>query len=138
VATNSQVDRLARSLDVQAAHAHARVSTGQPFVEARSEVNGKFYSADENALIALHKMRLHMGSPAEIAGRKAWLRGQGSGSSTNRCSRWTGGDPARPGVELSCHRGADCLGHLEGLTEAPCTLSSLDTHFRRASRRHDR
>jgi hypothetical protein len=35
------------------------------------------YSGDENALIALHKMRPHMGSPAEIAASKAWLRGQG-------------------------------------------------------------
>jgi hypothetical protein len=40
-------------------------------------VNGKFYSADDNAPIALHKMRLPMGSPAEIAASKAWLRGQG-------------------------------------------------------------
>ncbi len=34
------------------------------------------HSGDENALIALYKMRPHMGSPAEIAASKAWLRGQ--------------------------------------------------------------
>jgi hypothetical protein len=37
---NRQVERMVRSLDVRAAHAHARASTGQPFVAARSEING--------------------------------------------------------------------------------------------------
>ncbi len=73
---NRQVERMVRSLDVQAAHAHARASTSHPFVAARSEVNGKLYSADENALIALHKMRKQFGTPPEIAASRAWLRGQ--------------------------------------------------------------
>ena len=37
----------------------------------------RFYSADENALIALHKLRVVMGSPDEIEASKAWLRGPG-------------------------------------------------------------
>lgn len=46
-----------------------RLITGKPFVAAPSEVNGRMHSGDENALIALHKMRTRM--------RKAWLRAQG-------------------------------------------------------------
>ena len=42
---NRQVERMVRSLDVRAAHAHARASTGQPFVAARSEINGAASSA---------------------------------------------------------------------------------------------
>jgi len=34
------------------------------------------YSADENALIALHKLRTHLGTPGEIETSKAWLRSQ--------------------------------------------------------------
>jgi hypothetical protein len=68
---------MVRALDVRAAQAHMRRTTGTPFVAAPSEVNGRFYSADENALIALHKMLLHMGSPADIEASKAYLRGQG-------------------------------------------------------------
>ena len=71
MAMNRQAERLVRSLDVRAAQAHMGRTTGTPFVAASSEVNGKFYSADENALIALHKMRLHIGSPAEIEASKA-------------------------------------------------------------------
>jgi hypothetical protein len=74
---NRQVVQMVRSLDVQAAHAHARASTGNSFVAERSEVNGKLYSADENALIALHKMRTQFGTPPEIAASRAWLRAQG-------------------------------------------------------------
>jgi hypothetical protein len=73
---NRQVERMVRTLDVKAAQVHMRRITGNPFVAAPSEVNGRMYSGDENALIALHKMRPHMGSPAEIAAIKAWLRGQ--------------------------------------------------------------
>jgi hypothetical protein len=61
---NRQVERLVRLLDVQAAHAHAR----EPFVAARFEV--------EHALMALHKLRTRMGSPAEVEAGKAWLRSQ--------------------------------------------------------------
>jgi hypothetical protein len=45
---------MVRSLNVRAAQAHMRKTTGTPFVAAPSEVNGRMYSADENALIALH------------------------------------------------------------------------------------
>jgi len=60
-----------------AAHAHLRKTTGTPFVAGPSEDDGKMYSGDENALIALHKLRTHLGSPAEIEASKAWLRSQG-------------------------------------------------------------
>jgi hypothetical protein len=62
---NRQVERLVRSLDVKAAQEHMRRTTGNPFVAAPSEVNGRMYSGDENALIALHKMPTRMGSPAD-------------------------------------------------------------------------
>ena len=63
---NRQVERMVRTLDVKAAQVHMRRATGTPFVTALSEVNGKFCLAGDNALIALHKMRLHMGSPIAV------------------------------------------------------------------------
>jgi hypothetical protein len=74
----NEVQKMVCSLDVRAAQTHMRKATGTPFVAGPSEVNGKIYSADENALIALHKLRTRMGSPAEIEASKAWLRSQGS------------------------------------------------------------
>jgi hypothetical protein len=57
-----------------------------PFVAAYPEVNGEFYAADDNILIALHKMRAHLGSSAEIEASKAWLRAQGlKGSLRSSC-----------------------------------------------------
>jgi hypothetical protein len=53
-----------------------RKTTGKPFVAAPSAVNDRMYSADENALIALHKLRTHLGTPGEIETSKAWLRSQ--------------------------------------------------------------
>jgi len=76
---NRQVEGMVRSLDVKAAQEHMRRITGNPFVAAPSEVNGRMYSGNENALIALHKMRTRMGSPAEIEASKAWRRAQGIG-----------------------------------------------------------
>ncbi len=66
---NSQaaVVRMVRSLDVVAAQEHMR----QAFRRRASEVNGRMYSVDENALIALHKMRTQIGAPAEIEASKA-------------------------------------------------------------------
>jgi len=68
---------MVRTLDVQAAQEHMLKTTGKPFVAAPSEITGRWYSGDENAQIALHKMRVVMGSPEEIEASKAWLRGQG-------------------------------------------------------------
>jgi hypothetical protein len=45
-----------------------RRTADTPFVAAPSET-ANFYSADDNALIGLHKMHLHVGSPADIAER---------------------------------------------------------------------
>ena len=74
---NRQVERIVRTLELKAAQVHMRRNTDTPFVAAPSEVNGRMHSGDENALIALYKMRPHMGSPAEIEAGKAWLRAQG-------------------------------------------------------------
>jgi hypothetical protein len=74
---NRQVERIVRTLDLKAAQVHMRRTTDAPFVAAPSEVNGRMYSGNEDALIALHKMRTRMGSPAEIEAGKAWLRVQG-------------------------------------------------------------
>ena len=74
---NRQVVQMVRSLDVKAAQAHMLQTTGNPFLPAPSEVNGRFYTGDENALIALHKMRTQFGTSPEIAASKAWLRAQG-------------------------------------------------------------
>ena len=71
---NRQVERMVRSLDVEAAQAH--MTTGTPFVAAPSEANGRFYSADENTLIALHKMCLPS-ARRQRRGQQACLRGQG-------------------------------------------------------------
>jgi len=73
----NKVRRLVRSLDVMAAQAHMRKTTGTPFVAVPSEVNGRMYSADENALIALQNLRMHLGSLVEIEASRAWLRSQG-------------------------------------------------------------
>jgi hypothetical protein len=54
---NRQVVQMVRSLDVKAAQEHMLQTTGNPFLPAHSEVNGRFYTGDQNALIALHKMR---------------------------------------------------------------------------------
>ena len=76
---NRQVERMVRSPDVEAAQAHMRKTTGTPFVAAPSKVNGKFYSADENALIALHKMRLRLaGRDRGQQGVSAWPRAKGA------------------------------------------------------------
>jgi hypothetical protein len=52
------------------------------------------YSADENALVALHKLRTHLGTSAEIETSKALLRSQGlTGFLMSRCCRsdWRNG-----------------------------------------------
>src|SRR5262245_12378743 len=77
VSVDNAMLKMVRSLDVKAAQAHMARTTGTPFVAAPSEVNGRFYSADENALIALHKLRTQLGSPEEITASKWWLRAQG-------------------------------------------------------------
>jgi hypothetical protein len=73
---NRQVVQMVRSLDVQAAQAHMLQTTGNPFLPTHSEVDGKFYTGDENALFALHKMRTQFGTPPEIEASRAWLRAQ--------------------------------------------------------------
>ena len=50
---NRQVVQMVRPLDVHAAQAHMLQTTGNPFLPAPSEVNDRFYTGDENTLIAL-------------------------------------------------------------------------------------
>ena len=40
-------------------------------------MNGRFYTGDENTLIALPKMRMQFATPPEIEASRAWLRTQG-------------------------------------------------------------
>jgi hypothetical protein len=88
VSVENEVQRMVRSLDVSAAQAHMRKTTGTPFVAVPSEVYGRMYSAGEDALIALHKLRTHLGSPAAIEASKAWLRSPGlTGSFNERCCK---------------------------------------------------
>ena len=48
-------------------------TTGKSFSAGAFRVNGRPCTADQNALIALHKLRTQMGSPAEMEASKAWL-----------------------------------------------------------------
>ena len=63
---NRQVVQMVRPLDVHAAQAHMLQTTGNPFLPAPFEVNGRFYTGDENTLIALQKMRTQFGTPPKI------------------------------------------------------------------------
>jgi hypothetical protein len=66
-----------RKLNVRWAHERMTAIQGCPFLASPSNVTGKMYSADENALIALHKMRTQIGTPAEIVESRAWLTAEG-------------------------------------------------------------
>ena len=66
-----------RKLDVQWVHQDFEQKSGQPFVAGPSSVMGKWSSADENALMALHKMRLVVGNKAEARASREWLRAEG-------------------------------------------------------------
>lgn len=66
-----------RRLDVAWAHARNRAATGHAFLPGPSVVNGKTYSADENALIALHKLRTKIGTKVQARSSTAWLRREG-------------------------------------------------------------
>lgn len=66
-----------RRLDIAWAHKYMIALCGQPFVSGPSDVNGKMYTADENALIALHKLRTEVGSKKEMVASREWLRAEG-------------------------------------------------------------
>ena len=66
-----------RRLNVKWAHERMAAIRGCPFLAGPSDLTGKMYSADENALIALHKMRTQIGTPSEIAESRAWLTAEG-------------------------------------------------------------
>lgn len=69
--------RRVRSLAVEWAHEFNAAHTGRRFREGRSNVNGKLYSADENALIALHKLRSQLGNSMQRSASQEWLREEG-------------------------------------------------------------
>ena len=69
--------RRVRSLDVEWAHDFNVAQTGRRFREGRSSVNGKLYSADANALIALHKLRSQMGNSMQRSASQEWLGEEG-------------------------------------------------------------
>lgn len=68
-----------RRLDVRWACAHAQ-AIGRPFFPARSEVTGQMCSAEDVALLALHKLRLHVGNKREARVSRAWLAERGVAS----------------------------------------------------------
>jgi len=86
---NSQaaVVRMACSLDVVAAQEHMRKTRATVRRRALRD-NGRMYSVDETALIALHKMRSQIGSRAEIEASKNWLRALKSTSSERLRNRF--------------------------------------------------
>lgn len=69
--------RAVRRLDVKFAHAFNRTTFGHPFLPGPSDANGRWYDADENALIALHKVRTKVGTKKQIRESKDWLRKEG-------------------------------------------------------------
>lgn len=66
-----------RRLDVEWAHDFNRAAIGHAFLPGPSRLTGKMYSADENALIALHKLRTVVGKKAQAKESKEWLRREG-------------------------------------------------------------
>jgi hypothetical protein len=48
-----------------------------PFPAIKSPDNGKWYSADENALVTLHVGRIIYGSKSERRASEQWLRKEG-------------------------------------------------------------
>ena len=66
-----------RRLDVKWMHRHNEQLTGAPFTAAISKVNGKMYSADEVALLSLHKLRTTVGTRTQRRASTAWLRQEG-------------------------------------------------------------
>lgn len=77
----SQLDpehvRAIRRLDVAYAHRFNRSITGHAFLPGASEVSGKMYSADETALLALHKLRTKVGTKKQARESREWLRAEG-------------------------------------------------------------
>lgn len=66
-----------RRLDVAWAHEFMTKERGYPFVPGPSDVTGKHYTADENALIAVHRLRTKLGTKAQVRASKNWLRSEG-------------------------------------------------------------
>lgn len=69
--------RAIRTLDLEWAHRTQIEWTGQPFFAAYSEVTGVWMTADEIALMSLHKMRTQVGNKKEARESKEWLRSRG-------------------------------------------------------------
>ncbi len=66
-----------RRLDIEWAHKSMEEASGAPYHAARSEVTGVWMTADEVALMSLHKMRSEIGSKKEAKESRDWLRERG-------------------------------------------------------------
>ena len=69
-----------RRLDIAWAHKFMISQTGQPFVAAHSEITGLIYSADDVALLMLHKQRVHYGTKRQRQESRIWLAARGVAS----------------------------------------------------------
>jgi len=63
-----------RRLDIEYANNLMRSVRGYPFVAGPCESNGLFYTADENALVALHKLRTKKNKKKQSRESKDWLK----------------------------------------------------------------
>lgn len=66
-----------RRLDVEYAMRYMIEQTGRPITAARSDATGQWMSAEEVALMSLHKLRTTVGSKRERIESTAWLRQRG-------------------------------------------------------------
>jgi hypothetical protein len=66
-----------RRLDIAFVNKVMEADRGYPFVDGPSDVNGRWYTADENALVALHKLRTKLGTKKQARESTGWLRSQG-------------------------------------------------------------
>lgn len=66
-----------RRLDIEWAHKSMEEVSGAPYRAAHSEVTGVWMTADEVALMSLHKMRSEIGSKKEAQESRDWLRDRG-------------------------------------------------------------
>lgn len=66
-----------RKLDVKWAHRYMIEQSGQPFKAGKSAYSDRYDTADEVALLSLHAMRTHLGTPDQRKASKAYLKERG-------------------------------------------------------------
>jgi hypothetical protein len=77
VSVENEVQRVVRSLDVTSAEYILPLTSDGTATNGMPVVFRMCACADKDALIALHKLWTHLGSPVEIEASRAWLRSQG-------------------------------------------------------------